>query len=411
MSVSRATSVVQKTGDDVQSQLEYVEQSKAEHGYSRAVQRLYDLALRYVEDAEEACHRGRRTAWCMGLWEGPLFYACDTTPLSMTELGRLGSTDALAVAENFFQVPKETCSMVSFSLGEWYLRTQSPVRKIVIFAGICEPYNMAIELIKDYDYDIYRLGAVNKPLLDLGGREDNMRRYFTSELADLAVWLTGKPLDEGRMLFEIRRANRILTQIRTILDLRLTNPLYVKSLAAMYLLMGSAHYFGKPEEFEEVLALLIEEMRVAPYLPSPKGHVVPLTWIGARGQEFGVYQAIDDCGGAILGWVTPNQVAHPWREDLPPLESLTDQVLANLTTSSPVHTLKALDAVIQRTGSKGVFFYCVIGCSFGGVYLEMVRDYFHKKGIPGINLEGSFRVGPPSGQLLTRVRAFVEMLS
>jgi benzoyl-CoA reductase/2-hydroxyglutaryl-CoA dehydratase subunit BcrC/BadD/HgdB len=52
-----------------------------------------------------------------------------------------------------------------------------------------------------------------------------------------------------------------------------------------------------------------------------------------------------------------------------------------------------------------------IGCSFSGVYLEMIRDYFHKKGVPGISLDGSFQVGPPSGQLLTRVRAFVEMLN
>ena len=138
---------------------------------------------------------------------------------------------------------------------------------------------------------------------------------------------------------------------------------------------------------------------------------MPLTWIGARGQEFGVYKAIDDCGGAVLGWVTPNLVTQAWSEDAPPLESMSQQVMANLTTSSPVHLMKALDAIIQRTGSKGIFFYSYIGCSFAGVYLEMIRDYFHKKGIPGISLDGSFQVGPPSGQLLTRVRAFVEMFS
>ena len=88
---------------------------------------------------------------------------------------------------------------------------------------------------------------------------------------------------------------------------------------------------------------------------------------------------------------------------------MSQQVMANLTTSSPVHLMKALDAIIQRTGSKGIFFYNYIGCSFAGVYLEMIRDYFHK-GIPGISLDGSFQVGPPSGQPF-RVRPFVEMLS
>ena len=147
MSVSEATTADRKTRVELQSQLEYVDQSKFDHGYSKAVQRLYDLALNYIQDAEDACRRGRRGVWCLGLWETPLLYACDTIPISMTELGRLGSAGALEVAENLFQVPKETCSMVAFSLGEWYLRPQSPVRKIVLFDGICEPYNMAVELI------------------------------------------------------------------------------------------------------------------------------------------------------------------------------------------------------------------------------------------------------------------------
>ena len=275
MSVSEATIVDRELRGELQSQMEYIDQSKADHVYSKAVHRLYDLALHYVEDAEEACRRGRRGAWCLGLWEAPLLYACDTIPVSMTELGRLGSVDALSVAENLFQVPKETCSMVSLSLGEWYLRPQSPIRRIVIFDGVCEPYNMAVELIKDHGYEIYRLGAVNKPLLDLGGRKDHIRRYFVSELANLAFWLTGRPLDENRLQFEIRRANRVLAKIRAILDLRSHNPLYVKSLAAMYLLMGSAHYFGKPEEFEAVLDLLIEELRVAPEIHRARDALCP----------------------------------------------------------------------------------------------------------------------------------------
>jgi benzoyl-CoA reductase/2-hydroxyglutaryl-CoA dehydratase subunit BcrC/BadD/HgdB len=41
---------------------------------------------------------------------------------------------------------------------------------------------------------------------------------------------------------------------------------------------------------------------------------------------------------------------------------------------------------------------------------EMWRRYFHEQGIPCLNLEGSFQTGSPSGQVLTRVRAFVEML-
>jgi benzoyl-CoA reductase/2-hydroxyglutaryl-CoA dehydratase subunit BcrC/BadD/HgdB len=411
MSVTEARSPGPKVREELQSQLEYIGQSKFDHGYSKGVNRLFELALRYVEDAEEAYHAGHRAAWCFGVWDAPLFYACDTIPVSITELGRLGSAEAMTIGESLFQLPKETCSMVSSSLGEWFLRRDTSVKRIVALNGMCEPYNMAFELIKDHGYDLYRLGAINKPLIDLGGREEQMVRYFAAELADLAQWLTGKPIDETRLKLEIRRGNRILAKVRQIMALRVQNPLYIKSLATMYLLMGSGHYYGKPKEFEETLDLLIEEMKTAAFVPAPKGRVVPLAWIGARGQEFGVYKAIDDCGGAMLGWVTPNAIAYDWREDVPPLESMARYVLDSMAVGSPVHLLKFLDAVIKGSGSKGIFFYCYVGCSFGGVYIEMIRDYFHKKGVPSIFLEGTFQVGPPSGQLLTRVRAFVEMFS
>jgi benzoyl-CoA reductase/2-hydroxyglutaryl-CoA dehydratase subunit BcrC/BadD/HgdB len=398
--------------DDPQNQFEYIGQSKFDHGYSKAVGRLFDLALHYVENAEDACHAGRRAAWCFGVWDAPLMYACDTIPVSITELGRLGSAEeAIGIGENFFQLPKETCSMVSSCLGQWFLRRETSVKRIVGFNGLCEPFNMAFELIKDHGYDLYRLGAINKPLIDLGGHEEQMVRYFAAELADLGQWLTGVPIDENRLKMEIRRGNRILAKVRQIMAMRVQNPLYMKSLATMYLLMGLGHYFGTPEQFEATLDLLIDEMKTAAFVPARKGRVVPLTWIGARGQEFGVYKAIDDCGGALLGWVTPNGLAYDWREDIPPLESMARHVLDTLAVGSPVHLLKFFETVVSKSGSKGIFFYCYVGCSFGGVYIEMIRDYFHKKGVPSISLDGSFQVGPPSGQLLTRVRAFVEMFS
>jgi benzoyl-CoA reductase/2-hydroxyglutaryl-CoA dehydratase subunit BcrC/BadD/HgdB len=55
--------------------------------------------------------------------------------------------------------------------------------------------------------------------------------------------------------------------------------------------------------------------------------------------------------------------------------------------------------------------YGYIGCSFASVDREMWRNYFHQKGIPSINLEGSYQTGAPTGQLMTRVKAFIEMLS
>ncbi len=65
----------------------------------------------------------------------------------------------------------------------------------------------------------------------------------------------------------------------------------------------------------------------------------------------------------------------------------------------------------QEFGAQGILFYGYIGCSFGSVHREIQAEYFHRHGVPSIFLEGSFQVGSASGQILTRVRAFIEMLT
>ena len=40
-----------------------------------------------------------------------------------------------------------------------------------------------------------------------------------------------------------------------------------------------------------------------------------------------------------------------------------------------------------------------------------MRNKLKEKGIASLSISGTFQVGPPSGQLLTRVNAFVEMLN
>jgi benzoyl-CoA reductase/2-hydroxyglutaryl-CoA dehydratase subunit BcrC/BadD/HgdB len=409
LSNSKASSA--KAIKEPSNQLEYISYSKHEHGYSKAVNKLFDLALTYIEDAEKGNSLGRKAAWTQGVFEAPLFYACDTVPMSAIDLGRLSSRNSVQIAEEAFDLPKETCSMISVLLGEWLLRRDSSVKRVVAFNNACEPFNMGYELIREHGYDVFRVEGAIRPKLNHDGRFEQVINFLAGELGDLAVWLTGKQLDESRMAQEIVRMNRILAKVRNIMELRLKNPLYIKSLPTMFMLMGSGHYFGKPDEFEAVLDDLIDELKSSDVIVSPLGKVIPLTWIGARGLEFGVYKAVDDCGGALLSWFTPNPYDKNWREDVPPLESMARYILDYFLVGSPVHQIKGIERMIEQSSSKGIFFYHYVGCAFGGVHVEIFRDYFKKMSIPSIGLDGCFQVGAPSGQLLTRVSAFIEMFS
>lgn len=394
------------------NQIEYIEQSKRDHSYSPGINKLFDLALSYMDDAEKGNQEGRPAAWSTGLMEAPLLYACDTVPMAVYDLGRLGTGgDSASMSEDIFDMPKETCSMVSALLGEWYLRRNHSVKKVVALSTVCEPLNMAYEMIKEFGFDIHRVDQVIRPVHGGEERLEQMVRYLAGELEDVAHFLTGKPLDQPRMSQEIARLNRMMAKFRQILKLRIKNPLYIKSLPVLFLLMGSAHYFGKPQEYEAMLDQLIDELTSADFVPSPLGKIIPLTWVGARGLEFGVYKAVDDLGGALLSWFTPNPYDRDWREDIPPLESMARFILDYFVTGSPVNQLKYIERMMAESGSKGMFFYTYIGCPYGGLHVELFRNHFHKQGVQSSGLEGSWQVGAPSGQLITRVRAFIEMLS
>lgn len=397
---------------ELQSQLDHISYSRDEiHGYSKGVQKLFDLAVSYIYDAEEAFRQGKNAVWTRGLWESPLIYACDTIPVSFTEVGRLGSHEAITVAEDYYQAPVESCSMVKATLGEWYLRREKGINRILGYSAACEPYNIALEMMKKDGYDVHSIDTIYLPPTYDKRRYDEMVAYFVDELYRSVEWLTGRKLDEERLENEIHRRNELMRKVRKIMALRLKHPFYIRSLPTMFMLMGSGHYFGKPEEYGESLDLLIAELENATVNENDLKTAIPLVWSGGRGQEFGVYQAIDDAGGALLGWVIPTPFARDYREDIPPMESLARYVLDGQSAGASIFRRRVVDEQVLKTGARGIFQYGYVGCSFSGIQREMFRTYFQKKGIHTISLEGSFQVGPPSGQLLTRVKAFVEMLS
>ena len=66
---------------------------------------------------------------------------------------------------------------------------------------------------------------------------------------------------------------------------------------------------------------------------------------------------------------------------------------------------------MEKYGATGVILYGYLGCSFATIDIELKRKYFKEHDIPGLSLIGSFDVGTVTGQVTTRVRAFIEMLA
>ncbi|BBB90909.1 MAG TPA: 2-hydroxyacyl-CoA dehydratase family protein [Methylomusa anaerophila] len=399
--------------EDIKSPVDYLIYSKNEiHGYSRAIGKLFDLSTSYISDAEKAYKEGKKVIWSRtNGWEVPLAYSCGIIPVAFSEMGRLSDFETMRIGEEYYQFPPETCSMVKCTVGQWHKRKSKSINRILGAGVACEPFNLALELMKQAGYDVHTVDVIYRAPGMKGDELENLVEFFIRQIYDTVEWLTGsRKIDEDKLKQEIQRKNQLISKVRKILELRIGNPFYMRSLPAIFLLTGlNAGYFGKPEEYEKVLDLLIEELENAPVNEEDLKRVIPLVWVGNAGQEFGVFEVIDQADGALLGFR-----GYPFnicREDIPPVEALARHVLGNQDAGASVYVQQVLEKEAQKVNARGLILYGYLGCSYSTIAREMWGDHFRKQGIPSINLEGTFQIGPPSGQILTRIKAFTEMLA
>jgi len=240
-------------------------------------------------------------------------------------------------------------------------------------------------------------------------------RFVTAELQKVAVWLTGKPVDEEKLSFEIRRKNEISAKVKRILALRTKSPLDVPGFAVLLLMLGTFNYFGDPEMFSKLLDQLIADLEEAIKDPDPRPYI-PLVLAGAFLGDHSLYKAVESSHGAIVGW---EFTTREYREDVPPLESvahfLLDSQLAGQygeMVGAAVYLRKFhIEDLVKESGARGIISGAVTGCPYGSIVPQLERVHFKNLGIPYISLETSVHREPPTEEQLTRVKAFIEMLS
>ncbi|MDR1873020.1 MAG: 2-hydroxyacyl-CoA dehydratase family protein [Deltaproteobacteria bacterium] len=399
--------------EDITTLSEYIAYAKLAHGYSPAVNKLLDLSEDYVPGAERAFRAGQKAVWCnANNYQPVLLYSLGVIPVSYGEMGRYSQRNDMLIAEDYYQFPVETCSMVKCTVAQWHQRAHTgTIDKILGNCSSCEPFNLAWEVIRSEGYDIFNNEVIYRGPSVKGERLEELIQFMKEQLLDVAEWLTGqRAVNDDNLKVEIQRKNRLLTKLRRVLELRRAHPFYMKSLPIILTLnIGLNNYFGKPQEYEAAIDELILELEALPIDEKELKAVIPLVWAGGTGQEFGVYEAIDQSGGAILG--LRSVPFRFYREDIPPLEAIARWVYDNSNAGAGVYARDVLDSEVERLKARGVILYGYIGCSFASVDREMWRRFFHEKGLACINLEGSFQTGSPTGQVLTRVKAFVEMLA
>jgi len=383
---------------------------------SEAIKALGELHKNYsLAQIERWAEEGRSVIWGGNSWEAPLIRACDTIPVGFAELWKQDSLRAEAIAENHFQIPSEFCSMIKSMIGRLHLRKDNKIKRILYFGSTCEPISMVLEHARHDGYDLHCIDTATA--FKQGERQSELVAFLVNELQKVSLWLTGRRVDEDRLKEELKFKNRILRKVRRILDLRVKAPFYLNSPPTSQLLLGSNQYFGKPQEYERVIDRLLVELEAVVVVPE-KRPFIPLVLAGGVAGGPKLLKVIEEAHGVILGWVIHS--TSDFRDDIPPLEAVAHYLfdaqlkgeLGEGAGASATLRRRRIDELVEQTGARGIISSFVTGCPYGSVVQSIEREYFKKKGVPMVSLEHTVHAEePPTEEQITRVKAFVEMLS
>lgn len=398
----------------INSQKEYMEYVRdVSHTYSPATVRLMDMAIHYIENSLAAIDNGEKIVWEAQAGDAPIVYASGGIPVSYIELCRLGTKRAASYVENQLQIPGDVCSMVKVMLGEFHYIGKDHAKYLFTNTSVCEPFNLAFELLEQEGFEIlYQDTPIKPPVTGITEKKYwELYRRKEADLQEISNWLSGHDVNEEKLGLELKRFNRILYKVNQINMLRKKHKSYLANLPAAYIILGIGNYFGQPEVYEETLDLFLEELTGLQDGEYNKD-LVPLIWSGARSVDFGICHSLDRSGGILLDWNVPTGLHNFFNEDEPPLESLIHYSLGYYGKEvNGVMGSMALEQMIRENDAKGVLFYNYMGCPMCAVNTYLTGDYVKKRtAVPYLSLDGSFPTEAPTGQLMTRIEAFLEMI-
>ncbi|MDR1817534.1 MAG: 2-hydroxyacyl-CoA dehydratase family protein [Puniceicoccales bacterium] len=392
--------------------------ARDEHPFSPTVVELGDLARNWSLETIERLVRedGRRAVWGGFAWDSPLFRATDTIPVSIMELWRKDSHLAEHIAESDYQIPAEFCSMIKTMAGRWHLlkAEQSPIKRILAFSSGCEPIGMVIEHARAQGYEVHTLEGATA--FRVGERSDAAVKLLAGEIAKAAEWLQGAPLDDDRLAAEIHLKNEALRKVARILELRLKRPHLVGSLPAMWLLGGTGGFFGNQKKFFEILDRLIAELEAAVQVPDNRPYL-PLILAGGPPGGLSFFKLLEQNNAVLVGFVLLGTALY--REDVPPREALAHYLfesqlrgeLGEATGASALLRRRGIEALIEKTGAKGLISSAVTACPYASLVQQLERNYFRQQGVPIVALEHTVHNDPITEEQTMKIKAFLEQLT
>lgn len=299
------------------------------------------------------------------------------------------------------------CSVVRFGL-ELILQGHCDGVDGFLFPHTCDSIQNLASIVNDYlglkkpCYFFYHPKAPYRA---------SSRDYYLKQLKDLASGLEKQlgPLNLDELKRRVRQSREISSLIKEIYDLRADGKL--RSTNEEFYRVLRQGEFLHPDDF---LPLLSEFAGTSKGEPK-KGPVVIMSGVLPSPPE--ILTLLDELGVRIgdddLLSCSRRLLAKPGDSE-DPFEALADGYFAMppcSTKNSPVEErLKHLVQKIERSGAKGAIFYTVKFCEPELFDIPQLVEGLKSKGVATLVMDTELNQGV-SGQMRTRVEAFVEMIS
>jgi len=263
--------------------------------------------------------------------------------------------------------------------------------------------------------DIWRLAVPSMPVLMLGMSVDlaaaGAREFLIAALdrfRDQLAGLAGRPVMDD----DLRASIALYNEIR-----RLVARLYALSqrlpCAALLAALREGHLMP-PEAFRHLLVELVDALEATetPFAPGAARLVV----VGAHLDDLSLYEAVAEAGGHVVGDLLDLGSLHYSGladEEGDPLAVLADLYLAQVPIAAKTHPDRrrddALLRLVRARSADGVVFAPQKFCEPHGFDYVTMKSALDRVGVPHLLVE--LEQAQVTGQMRTRLGAFVEMLS
>ncbi len=296
------------------------------------------------------------------------------------------------------------CSIVGNALS-FLLRDGLEVADVILVPHACDSLQGLGSLLLDF----VRPRQPVFPLYIPRGRRESDLQFLADEcraLYDKLAAATGRTPSEAELMESIRREEEADGLLAELYRRRRTLPL---TDLAFYRLARAREYLPA----EEFAALLRAVLDTPPTDPSAG---LPILLSGIVPEPMGLLDAITQMGGVVVAddLACCGRRLYPPGTSTAPFRRMAERILnapPDPTRGSPIaERLRHLMGMARETGARGVVFYDVKFCEPELFDLPLLRRRLQEAGLPSVHIEVDLN-DPLSGQILTRVEAFLEMVA